>query len=272
MRDSAHRPDDSKGSLGHTPPAVDRIHALLTELNTLLDGSLKAVAQARSGIALAPSLLASGAAGTLEQQLHAAAQRLEQMADLVHSAMQSASKPIGSPALHKSRPVTLGEAVSHAVDVLAPLAATHGVRVQVDVSPVLSVMPAGALYTVVLNGLQNALEAVARRSGAGVVTIALRPQPAPEGVGYGRDGRDWFCLEISDDGAGLPADPARCFDLGFTTKPRGSGVGLAVARNVVRGMGGTIDLSPREGAPGAVLRVRFPSLTSAANLALGGAA
>jgi signal transduction histidine kinase len=245
----------------HQP--IQRINDLIHELGTLLRGSLQAVA----GSAGLPT-------GTpaLEHQLHAAAQRLEQMADLVHSAMQGASKPLGSPSLHKSRPVTIGEAAQHAADVLAPLAAAHNVALRVDIPVTTGLIPAGALYTVILNGLQNAIEAVARTGRHGSVTLRAQPEPAPQGLTYGRDTRDWVSLHILDDGVGAPPDPSRCFDLGFTTKPRGAGVGLAVAKNVVRGMGGTIDLAPRSDAAGSVLRVLFPSLTSSSNLAFGGAA
>lgn len=245
----------------HQP--IQRINDLIHELGKLLQGSLQAVAGSGS---LSPGSPA------LENQLHAAAQRLEQMADLVHSAMQGASKPLGSPSLHKSRPVTVGEAAQHAADVLAPLAASHKVALAIDIPATTGLIPAGALYTVILNGLQNAIEAVARTGRPGAVTLRAQPEPAPQGLTYGRDTRDWYSLHIIDEGIGTPADPSRCFDLGFTTKPRGAGVGLAVARNVVRGMGGTIELGPRSDAPGSVLRVLFPSLTSSSNLALGGAA
>lgn len=245
----------------HQP--IQRINDLIHELGKLLQGSLQAVAGSGSFSPGSP---------TLENQLHAAAQRLEQMADLVHSAMQGASKPLGSPSLHKSRPVTVGEAAQHAADVLAPLAAAHKVALAIDIPATTGLIPAGALYTVILNGLQNAIEAVARTGRPGEVTLRAQPEPAPQGLTYGRDTRDWYSLHIIDEGIGAPADPSRCFDLGFTTKPRGAGVGLAVAKNVVRGMGGTIELVPRSDAPGSVLRVLFPSLTSSANLALGGAA
>ncbi len=131
------------------------------------------------------------------------------------------------------------------------------------------------MYTVILNGLQNAVEAVARAGGNGRVDICIAHEQGPMRPGYGRDNRDWLLLEITDDGAGPPPDPSRVFDLGFTTKPKGSGVGLAVARGVVQGVGGSIELSPRF-APGsgprrgAVLRALFPS--PAAEYRLGGAA
>lgn len=263
----------SENTRGHTGDAsrLDRIQALLLELNELLEGSVSA-AQAARAVGAGPAVLAASFPSEVAKQLQTAAERLERMAELVNSAMQSASKPLGSPALTRSRPVTLGEAAQHALDVLSAFANAKNVTMEAQIAPAAAAGPAGALYTVILNGLLNAVESIAHRGGTGCVRLTVVPQPAPNGVGYGRDSRDWYLMEITDDGVGLPADVARCFDLGFTTKAKGSGVGLAVARNVVRGMGGTIELAPGPDGRGATLRVRFPALMTAANLTLGGAA
>ncbi len=253
-------------------PAVERLERVLHELRSLLDASRTLVDHAKKGLGSHATTLASGGAADVERDLTATSQRLDRMADLVHAAMQNANKPIGSPALSRARPVTLAEAVQHAINVLTPMANAHQVRLSATGGPLMEALPAGALYTVVLNGLQNAVEAVAARSGPGSVSLILRPDSAPTSNGYGRDGRDWFVLEITDDGIGPPQSTSRCFDLGFSTKPRGAGVGLAVARSVVQGMGGTIELTPRPQTGGALLRVRFPSLANTSALTLGGAA
>lgn len=242
---------------------IERLASLLQELTELLD-----VNKFGAGPG---ALLAIGGASELEKQLVEAARRLDRMAELVHAAMQGNANSIGSPLLTKARPVTLGEAVQHAADVLEPLAKKSRCAIMVDVSGAAESIPAGGLYTVVLNALQNAIESIARRGQVGKVSVVARADAAPTGVGYGRDSRDWYLLEISDNGEGPPGDASRVFDLGVTTKRHGAGVGLAVARNVVQGMGGVIELLPGpEG--GAVLRVRFPSLTSAGSLTLGGSA
>ncbi|MDX2132974.1 MAG: HAMP domain-containing sensor histidine kinase [Planctomycetota bacterium] len=250
---------------------VDRLSSLLGELRALLDGSRALVEHAKRELTGNASLLARGGARDVERDLNAAVERLDRMVELVHAAMQNATRPIGSPTLARARPVTLGEAVQHAVEVLAPLAAASQVRLSTSMGPSVDSLPAGALYTVILNGVQNAVEAVARQGRAGVVQISARADAPPVGMGYGRDARDWYVLEITDDGDGPPGETTRCFDLGFTTKPRGSGVGLAVARSVVQGMGGTIELA-RRAEGGAVLRVRFPTAPGVARLMIGGAA
>lgn len=266
---------------------VDRVGDLFKQLHGLIDHSLASVDKAKETIS-AGNVLSAGVVATAEKHLTSAATDLDKMSELVHAAMQSQSHSIGSPHLAKARPVTLGEAIHHAVDVCKPLAERHHVTLTCEVSSALADHPAGAVYTVALNAVQNAIEAVARRNAAsqtpspGKVEVELRHDAAPKDAAYGRDDRAWCTLEVRDDGVGLPrgVDASRVFNLGFTTKAHGAGVGLSVARSVVQGMGGTIELLPRvvmrrveHGAggentacPGCVLRVRFPAVGSAKRL------
>lgn len=253
---------------------VEHLSGLIGKLDALLDGS-KGTLETLKGKLSGESVFEMAMAGEVEKRLTTAAQALERMSELVHSAMQGPSLSIGSAALARSRPVTLAEAIDHAVELLAPMAKSRGVDFYLDLVPAVSSLPAGALYTVVLNALQNAIESISRRGVRGRVDVTVRHDRAPVIGGYGRDTRDWYVLEVADDGAGLPAnvESSRFFDLGFSTKPRGTGVGLAVARNVVQGMGGAIELTAREGVRGgAILRVKFPSPAAAGTMRLGGAA
>ena len=97
---------------------------------------------------------------------------------------------------------------------------------------------------VVLNLVRNAVEAIGERDG----NVTIRT------VGEG----DRVRLEILDDGPGIPAaERAKIFRYGYTTKPSGTGMGLAIVQRMVLEMGGTVDL---EAAPGggllAVVRLR----------------
>lgn len=258
---------------------VEKVGDLLTELSRLLDGSLKCVEQAReamSGKGVAPGMvrgfaLGLGAAGQaaglreVEQHLTSAAERLDKMASMADAGMRSRAVTMGSPM--RARPITLGEALDHAAEVVTPLASQYAIKVTVTAGSTERAMPAGASYTVILNGLQNAVESVCRRlkktgrmGEGGSVELRVRASEQPAGVGYGRDSRTWLTIEITDDGEGLPPklSPSRPFDLGYTTKPEGSGVGLSVARGIVQSMGGSIELRPCEEHPGAVLRVCVP--------------
>ncbi|MBS0195680.1 MAG: HAMP domain-containing histidine kinase [Planctomycetes bacterium] len=262
-----------------TYASVDRLVTLVEEIGDLLDGSLLSLSNATQTLAKHTALLSSSDGADIHRALNDAASRLERISELVHAAMQGKSMPIGSPLLAKARPIMLKEAIEHAADVLKPMMHKSGAEIRLQLPDFVGTTPAGAMYTVILNGLQNSVESIVRRGGIGHVTVTVRREPPPRNGGYGRDSREWLTLEIIDDGEGPPAttDSARVFDLGFTTKPRGTGVGLAVARSVIQSMGGQIELFPNldrapVGKRGAVLRARFPAPDMSANIRLGGAA
>ena len=64
-------------------------------------------------------------------------------------------------------------------------------------------------------------------------------------------------VEVTDDGPGL-ADTANLFVPFFTTKPDGSGIGLALCRQIAEAHGGSVVLENRRDARGCVARVRLP--------------
>ena len=64
-------------------------------------------------------------------------------------------------------------------------------------------------------------------------------------------------VRVEDDGMGL-ADTENLFVLFFTTKANGSGVGLALSRQIAEGHGGQLTLANRENAHGAIARLRLP--------------
>lgn len=66
-------------------------------------------------------------------------------------------------------------------------------------------------------------------------------------------------LRVADSGPGVPAEIRhRIFDALFTTRARGTGLGLALCRRIVHAHGGEIELEPSES--GAVFRVWIPDL------------
>jgi signal transduction histidine kinase len=62
---------------------------------------------------------------------------------------------------------------------------------------------------------------------------------------------------VEDEGHGLP-DPANLFVPFFTTKPSGSGIGLALSRQIAEAHGGGLSLENRRGGKGAEARLRLP--------------
>jgi signal transduction histidine kinase len=83
------------------------------------------------------------------------------------------------------------------------------------------------------NLVSNAQQAM---PGGGHITLSAHP--AESGVE----------ISVTDEGVGIPAElQARIFDLYFTTKDEGSGIGLAVVHQIVQLHGGRIRLRSAEG-------------------------
>jgi PAS domain S-box-containing protein len=109
----------------------------------------------------------------------------------------------------------------------------------------------GQLGQVFQNLVRNAVDAM---PGGGAVRVRLWRQAGSEG--------DEVCIEVSDQGPGVaPELLEKIFLPFFSTKDRGSGLGLAVAYSVIQNHGGRIQVS--SGQPtGASFRITLPAAES----------
>lgn len=127
----------------------------------------------------------------------------------------------------------------------------HQVEFQLDLcaSSPLALGNAEHLRQILINLVNNAVEA---NQGRGVVSVTTR---------RGRPGTDPFAeVIIADTGPGLSDEVRRgLFVPFFTTKPRGTGLGLAVSQRLVTAMGGRIEVNSRRGY-GAAFTVRLPAV------------
>jgi signal transduction histidine kinase len=141
-------------------------------------------------------------------------------------------------------PVDIGALVAQIVERTGPLAESRGVALRADVSSAgRVVVDPSQLRQAVDNLVRNAIDAtpdggrvdvVARCAGAGCV------------------------VEVRDTGRGIEPDHLpRIFDLYFTTKADGTGVGLAITQQIVSAHGGTIEVDSRPGE-GTTMTVRLP--------------
>jgi signal transduction histidine kinase len=73
---------------------------------------------------------------------------------------------------------------------------------------------------------------------------------------------DRLVVSVEDDGPGL-ADTANLFVPFYTTKRDGTGLGLALSREIAEAHGGTLTLQNREGQRGCQARVMLPIVAAA---------
>lgn len=101
----------------------------------------------------------------------------------------------------------------------------------------------------------NSLDAMKGRAH-GEVEVRARL----DGAGNGTP--PMVAISVRDDGPGIDeARLQRVFELFYTTKPTGTGVGLAMAKRLVERQGGTIDAASTVGE-GATFTIRLPLATS----------
>ena len=117
--------------------------------------------------------------------------------------------------------------------------------VGVEAGPDLTVQAdADQLEQLLINLVRNAVDA------------ALETQGQVE-VSWSVNG-DQLHVVVADEGPGLPADTGNLFVPFYTTKPGGSGIGLALCRQIAEGHGGTLVLENSAEGKGARARLTIP--------------
>jgi PAS domain S-box-containing protein len=150
------------------------------------------------------------------------------------------------------RPVDLNAVVAETLLLVGKPMSTDNVRITTALDPVLPSLlgDANALQQVLLNLLTNAREAL---TAGGEISIQTGCDPA-------RPGR--LRLIVTDTGPGIPpAHLPHLFEPFYTTKPSGTGLGLAVSYGIVQNHLGTIDVHSVAGQ-GATFTLSFPVLES----------
>lgn len=149
---------------------------------------------------------------------------------------------------HDLRPV-----VGAVIELTAAEMQSNGVLVLVDEpdEPLMVRVDAELVRQALLNLLLNGMQAMQQ---GGKLNLTLR-----------RD-HQFAVVEVTDEGEGIPSEILpRIFELYFTTKPKGSGIGLAMTYRILQMHGGTLDVrsnpSPLAEDRGTTFTLRLPIAT-----------
>jgi two-component system, NtrC family, sensor histidine kinase HydH len=176
---------------------------------------------------------------------HRAASFIVQEVDRLGSVVTSLLA-FARPLQLETRPTAIREVVARAVTLAGATLASKRVQLEREEATELpTVMADGDLVCQVLVGLlANAADATP--AGGRVVVRARATNGTVE-------------LAVADNGHGVaPELRRRVFEPFFTTRPNGTGLGLAVARQIVEAHGGRIDVADAPGG-GACFTVRLPA-------------
>jgi signal transduction histidine kinase len=130
--------------------------------------------------------------------------------------------------------VDLNETVREMSVLLGDSANRNAVSIRTDLDPELPAATADRvqLQQVLMNLMLNGIEAMQDRGGE--LTVASK-----------RTADNRPLISVSDAGTGLSIDKAeRIFEAFFTTKPRGTGMGLSISRRIIESHGGQLWASP----------------------------
>lgn len=160
--------------------------------------------------------------------------RAQSLARFMHAYARLARLPAPRPTA-----IDVAAAVRHAValETRVPVEVREGPAVTLRADP-------DQLEQALINLVRNAADAALETRGRAWVEWSAGEQGVE--------------VRVEDEGPGL-ADTANLFVPFFTTKNEGSGIGLALSRQIAEAHGGTLTLENREGAKGCVATLRLPA-------------
>ena len=149
------------------------------------------------------------------------------------------------PSVPQMRLASLNDVVKETLELLRPEIENRGVTIREKLARQLpsSPMDPAQIKQALVNLIKNALQAMTR---GGVLNVQTDP------------GVDGVVVSVADTGGGIPQEQInRIFEPFYTTKKKGTGLGLMIVQRIVRDHNGRIDLESHVGK-GTVFRIWLP--------------
>ena len=236
------RPVNGVGDLAERAPDANcSLRTLAHELNSLLDGSLRTLRLTRRAMSLGEPTPETVSATS---ELEAVESAMVRMAEALRRVLLTPSQPSAGEVVHAlASDLPLDQTVADLFRHMEPLAQSAGVTLRIECDPPAGALPTGPLEPLLRNAIRNSIEAFHLPVDSPCVTVSLR-----------RRG-DRLAIDVLDNGPGLSASLSVASP---SSTKGGCGLGLEVAREVVRSLAGTLELSNVPFGRGAVLRAEVP--------------
>ncbi|PWU10455.1 MAG: PAS domain-containing sensor histidine kinase [Verrucomicrobia bacterium] len=179
-------------------------------------------------------------AGKLDQYLAVAKGEISRLDYIVTQFLQALR-----PAPPQLKPASLNDVVHKTLALLQPELDNRALNIRTKLARELPAAPLDAtqIQQVLVNLIKNAVQAMTK---GGSLTLQ---------TGEGADG---VWVSVSDTGGGIPQERInRIFEPFYTTKEKGSGLGLMIVQRIVRAHGGRIELESQVGR-GTTFRIWLP--------------
>lgn len=135
----------------------------------------------------------------------------------------------------KFQQVNLNEFLSQIIHLIEPEFKKRGIHLEQQLQPTVGLLDASLVQQVILNLLQNAIDAL---TGVDNAKIRIEMHRAAERI----------TISVSDNGSGIDAAHLdKIFIPFFTTKNQGSGIGLSLSRQIVLLHGGELFVQSEQG-------------------------
>jgi len=194
----------------------------------------------RSREPVAPGAVLLDSARKLEQYLSVAKGEIDRLDYIVTQFLQ-AIRPV-APQLKLA---SLNEVIHKTLELVQPELDNRGLAVKTRLAHQLPASPLDAtqIQQALVNLIKNAMHAMTK---GGTLTLQ---------TGEGADG---VWVSVADTGGGIPQEQInRIFEPFYTTKKKGTGLGLMIVQRIVRAHGGRIDLESHVGR-GTTFRLWLP--------------
>ena len=149
------------------------------------------------------------------------------------------------PSQPQLKPASLNEVVQKTLQLLQVEMDNRGLQLRTRLAPQLPLAPLDAtqIQQLLVNLIKNAIQAMTR---GGTLTVQ---------TGEGADG---VWVSVADTGSGIQQEQVnRIFEPFYTTKEKGTGLGLMIVQRIVRAHGGHLELESREDR-GTTFRIWLP--------------